>query len=213
MRNLPFGRRIEVSSLIRDDGKVFSKKKLPNRMRTLSVGVLVDESGSTDGPLIQASRTAAYVIEDFCRNMEIPHYILGYTTSRGGASIMVYSAPDEIDNSNRYRITGMQSRGGTPTATALCYMRGLMRKIDTDVRLIFVISDGGAGDNYGHGQEPPITRIMNNAKRDRLVIIACGIGSQRRDVEREFGTESFLDIADITLMPEQIINIIKSKLF
>lgn len=217
IRNLPFGRRIEVSSLIRDDGKVFSRKKLPGERRTMSVALLVDESGSTSGKLIQSSMAAAIVIEDFCRNLNIPHYICGYTSHYGSydAKIYMYATPDEIDDSNRYRLTGMTSRAGTPTAAALCYVRGLLNKLHTDIKLLFVVSDGGAGDNYtppnGKKDERPITKIISRASRDNMIIIACGIGSQRNSVQEEFGEKNFIDVSNLPELPEQIIRIIKQN--
>lgn len=118
LKNLPFGRRLEVTSVIHGDGKYFSKTKLPTEKPRLGVGLLVDESGSTKGPLIAAAMRTSLVIEDFCRSLDIPHLIYGYTTGnyQNSASIISYAEPHEIDGGNRYRITGMAGRGGTPTA-------------------------------------------------------------------------------------------------
>ena len=76
-------------------------------------GLLVDESGSTRGELIKAAMVASAVVEDFCRELEIPHLIYGFSTYGNGPLIISYSEPHEIDGGNRYRITGMTDRDGT----------------------------------------------------------------------------------------------------
>ena len=209
-KNLYFGRKLEVSSIIHDDWKYFSKRKLPTESPKLGVGLLIDESGSTSGNLINSARATAMIIEDFCRNLKIDHIINGYTTGNGfnETKIVSYSELNEIDNSNRYRICGMRSQGGTPTMTALAYMVKKMQKIDADIRLLIVISDGCSGDNENNG----ILHIIKNARKINTTVIAAGIGSDRSRVEEEFGEDNFVDISNIEKMPELLIGIIKKNL-
>lgn len=211
-KNLPFGRRLEVSSIVHDDGKYFSRNKLPTETPRLGVGLLVDESGSTSGALIQAATIASLVVEDFCRELDIPHLIYGYTSGRKDAAIVSYAEPQEIDGSNRYRITGMRASGGTPTASAMAFMTKQMMKLPTDVRLLIVITDGGSADNYViDGKERYIDRMIHMLRKDNVIVVAAGIGSDRAQVEAEFG-DNFLDITDINMMPEQLVDLIKHNL-
>lgn len=213
LRNLPFGRRFEVSSVVHNDGKYFSKKKLPSEPPRLGVGLLVDESGSTSGKLIRAAMMASLVIEDFCRELDIPHLIYGYTIGNN-VEIISYAEPDDVGNSNRYRITGMMARGGTPTANSMNFMNMQMKKLPADMRLLIVITDGQSGDNAGGiGGERPIARMIKVFKKEKTLVVAAGIGGQRDSVSREFGADNFLDISDIDAMPEQLVNIIKANLF
>lgn len=211
-KNLPFGRRLEVSSIVHDDGKYFSRNKLPTETPRLGVGLLVDESGSTNGPLIQAATIASLVVEDFCRELDIPHLIYGYTSGRKDAAIVSYAEPQEIDGSNRYRITGMRASGGTPTAAAMTFMTKQMLKLPADVRLLIVITDGGSADNYIiNDKERCIDRMIRVLRKDNVIVVAAGIGSDRAQVEAEFG-DNFLDITDINMMPEQLVELIKHNL-
>ena len=212
MRNLPFGHRLEVSAIVRDDRKYFSCNKLPTETPRLGVGLLVDESGSTNGSLIQAATIASLVIEDFCRELDIPHLIYGYTSGCKDAAIVSYAEPQEIDGSNRYRITGMRASGGTPTAAAMAFIAKQMMKLPADVRLLIVITDGGSADNYIiNGKERYIDRMIHVLRKDKVIVVAAGIGSDRAQVEAEFG-DNFLDITDINMMPEQLVDLIKHNL-
>lgn len=212
-KNLPFGRRLEVSSIVHDDGKYFSRNKLPTETPRLGVGLLVDESGSTNGKLIQAAMTASLVVEDFCRELDIPHLVYGYTNGYGSStSIVSYAEPNEIDNGNRYRITGMSARGGTPTASAMAYIWRRLKKLPVDVRLLIVITDGCSGDNMTlAGNEKSITKMIRDMRHENIIVVAAGIGEDRKEVEKEFG-HTFMDISDIQMMPEQLVQLIKKHL-
>lgn len=214
-RNLPFGPKFEVQSVVHDDGKYFSRRKLPTETPRLGVGLLVDQSGSTSGELIQASLMASLVVEDFCRELDIPHVICGYTTGSGArAQIFSYAEPNEIDNGNRYRITGMQSMGGTPTAEALQYMVRRVNMLPVDVKLLIVISDGGSADNYevDGGKTRLIDCIINDAVKDHIIVFAAGIGSEREYVEKEF-KKNFLDISNLDEMPVTFLELIRANLW
>lgn len=205
-KNLPFGRRFEVASVVHDDGKYFSRNNLPVETPRLSVGLLVDESGSTQGILIKSAMLTSLVIEDFCRSLDIPHLVYGFTSGPNDARILSYAEPHEIDNGNRFRITGMKARGGTPTAAALSFMIKRMKKLPADIRLIIVITDGQS-DNCA-----AVQKIISSALRDKTIIIAAGIGSDRKRVAQEFGENSFMDISDLEEMPEQLVKLIKARL-
>lgn len=211
-KNLPFGRRLEVSSIVHDDAKYFSRNKLPTETPRLGVGILVDQSGSTGGELINAAMTASLVVEDFCRELDIPHLIYGYTSGRDAAQIFSYAEPQEIDNGNRYRITGMAATGGTPTAAAMAYMSKRMMSLAADVRLLIVITDGQAFDDAMNSDgERVIAKMTRLLRKDNVIVVAAGIGSDREAVENQFGG-SFMDITDINRMPEQLVELIKRNL-
>lgn len=219
-KNLPFGRRLEVSSIVHNDGKYFSRNKLPTESPKLGVALLVDESGSTIGDLIKAATRASLVIEDFCRELDIPHIISGYTTGGASVNIISYAEPGTVDGNDKYRITGMQARGGTPTKAGLLYMLQRLRKMPVDVRLLIVITDGKSGDNadkkapYTTNPEgKPIRRIVREAKKEGTIIVAAGIGSDRNEVCSEFGAENFMDITNLDDMPEQLIGLIKDNIW
>lgn len=125
---------------------------------------------------------------------------------------MSYAEPNEIDNGNRYRITGMSARGGTPTASAMAYIWRRLKKLPVDVRLLIVITDGCSGDNMTlAGNEKSITKMIRDMRHENIIVVAAGIGEDRKEVEKEFG-HTFMDISDIQMMPEQLVQLIKKHL-
>lgn len=210
-RNLPFGRRLEVSSVVHNDGKYFSKNKLPTKHPKLGVALLIDQSGSTSGQLIDAAASTSIVVEDFCRELSIPHIISGYTTSYRSAptKIISYVEPGTIDGNDKYRITGMRSGGGTPTLAATLYMLNHMKKLPVDIRLLIIITDGQSGDDRNN----ILRKVVGQAKKDDTIIVAAGIGNDRASVKNEFGDNNFLDITNLEDMPEQLIALIKRNLW
>ena len=88
------GRRLDAHALCRNDGKAFYKNNLPNEVPRISVGLLLDESGSMScGDLATYARAAAIIMYDFCQaldkegrayihenlssvNMDIVHYLM-----------------------------------------------------------------------------------------------------------------------------------------
>ena len=219
-KNLVMGSRFETSHwCTADDFRDFSKIKWPTESPTFSFGVLVDESSSTKGPLIDAASMAAIVLELFAdskRGLDIKHIIAGYTTGNTPCQIRSYAEPNHIDNNDVYRITGMHASGGTPTAAAMEYMRNRLNGLRTDIKMMIVISDGESGDNeyYGNNRkDTKILRLIANCRKEHIIVVAAGIGLDRDEVKKEFGDDNFLDISDLEKMPAQLASIIKESLW
>lgn len=218
-KNLVMGRRFEANHYcLNDDYRDFSKIKWPTESPTLSFGVLVDESGSTSGECIEAATKAAIVLELFAskeRGLDIKHIISGYTTSGWSTcEIRSYSEPAKIDNQDLYRITGMNSSGGTPTCAAMNYMRERLNSLRTDLKIMIVISDGESGDNVSYDNGTTLLKnIIEECRKDKIMVIAAGIGRDRDKVGNEFGQDNFLDVSDLELMPITLADIIKRQLW
>ena len=171
------------------------------------------------------SLLARHGVEKVCINkgqnaLTIPHIISGYTTGGASVNIISYAEPGTVDGNDKYRITGMQARGGTPTKAGLLYMLQRLRKMPVDVRLLIVITDGESGDNsdvkvpYTTNPEgKPIRKIVREAKKEGTIIVAAGIGSDREKVCNEFGADNFMDITNLDDMPEQLIGLIKDNIW
>lgn len=205
---LPMGSRVEARLAYHQDGKIFSRKNFPRDNPRLAVGYLCDESGSMSGSAIQASVRTGIIIQDLCERMELPCYICGYTTASnyGGTQILEYVDQD-IDGKDKYRITGMASRGGTPTMPAMRYMGEKLRREQAEKRLLIVSTDGCSDG----GRESIQQVIKDLRKKYNIIVIGAGIGSSRGSVEHEFG-DNFIDISNLETMPRVLCNIVKKNL-
>ena len=81
---------------------------------------------------IEASVRTGIILQDLCSRMELPCYVCGFT-SGGYCGVQILSYVDkDIDGNDKYRITGMSSRGGTPTVPAMRYMGEKLKKDETE---------------------------------------------------------------------------------
>lgn len=70
---LLMGRRLDTHSICRNDGRVFYKNALPNEIPALSVGLLLDESGSMCfGDRATYAGATAIILYDFCQALVSP---------------------------------------------------------------------------------------------------------------------------------------------
>jgi DNA-entry nuclease len=205
LTGLTMGRRVEASLIHHNDGKCFSKSKSPEDVPELCVGVLLDQSESTMGEIINYERLLALTIEDMCRSIEIPAIINGYSGGGGTVRIISYVEPNSVDRKNALRLTSMRADGGTPTAEALAYMLNRLEKRPEPSKILFVVTDGNSNN------KAYLPMLLTEAKRNHIMVIAAGIGACRQSIHSEF-PENFLDISDMNSMPRNICNIIKRKL-
>lgn len=202
---LPMGSRVEARLAYHRDGKIFSRKNFPRDNPRLAVGYLCDESGSMRDDAIEASIRTGIIIQDLCYRMELPCYVCGFTTSGFGLQIINYVDQD-IDGKDKYRITGMQSRSGTPTGPAMKYMAQKLKKETAEKRLLIVSTDGCS--NSGRDG---IQKTIKELSRYGILVVGAGIGSARAQVENEFG-KNFIDIGNLEAMPQILCNIVKRNL-
>ena len=208
LTGLPFGRRFESSALYRQDGKVFSKRKAPNETPEMIVSVLIDQSYSTK-TILANELFAALVIEDMCRGLEIPILINGYYYDSGLTKTVInsFSEPSSTDGKEHLRLMGLYSKGKTPTADALQYMLCRLNEYPRKLtKLLFVITDGGSTS----GAER-LPGLIKQAERDKVILIAAGVGDDRKSVMEEFPNK-FLEISEIEALPYRMSQIIRNQL-
>lgn len=203
---LPMGSRLEARLLYHKDGKCFSRKNFPRDTPRLAIGYLADESGSMSTSAVNASINTGIILEDLCRRMELPCYIGGFTSYSGGLQYISYVEHGSVDAKDKYRLTGMSSRGGTPTGRAIKYMTARLKKLPAASKLLIVSTDGCSDCGAAALQE-----IIKAARKDGVTVIGAGIGASRSAVENEFGN-AFLDVSDMEKMPQMLVEIVKRHL-
>ena len=204
---LPLGSRVEARLAYHQDGKIFSRKNFPRDNPRLAVGYLCDESGSMSKTAISASVRTAIILQDLCERMELPCYICGFTTEDlKGVDIITY-VDMNVDGKDKYRTTGMASRGGTPTVPAMKYMGKKLLKDSTEKKILIVSTDGCSGQGYGE----TVRDVIKKLQHDGVMVIGAGIGDSKPRIQEEFGS-NFLDISNLDAMPKILCNIVKKNL-
>ena len=209
---LVMGRRLDAHALCRNDGKVFYKNNLPNEIPRISVGLLLDESGSMScGDRSTYARAAAIILYDFCQAMNIPIMVYGHSTSWSrGVDLYSYAEFDAIDKNDKYRMMDISARGSNRDGAALRYVAEQLSKREEEVRILILVSDGQPADaGYsGTAAEEDLRGIKQEYKRKGLLFVAAAIGDDKQNIERIYG-DSFLDITDLNQLPMKLTAVIK----
>ena len=209
---LVMGRRLDAHALCRNDGKVFYKNNLPNEIPRISVGLLLDESGSMScGDRSTYARAAAIILYDFCQAMNIPIMVYGHSTSWSrGVDLYSYAEFDAIDKNDKYRMMDISARGSNRDGAALRYVAEQLSKRDEEVRILILVSDGQPADTgySGTAAEEDLRGIKHEYKRKGLLFVAAAIGDDKQNIERIYG-DSFLDITDLNQLPMKLTAVIK----
>ena len=177
---LVMGRRLDAHALCRNDGKVFYKNNLPNEIPRISVGLLLDESGSMScGDRSTYARAAAIILYDFCQAMNIPIMVYGHSTSWSkGVDLYSYAEFDSIDKNDKYRMMDISARGSNRDGAALRFVAEQLSKRDEEVRILILVSDGQPADTgySGTAAEEDLRGIKQEYKRKGLLFVAAAIG-------------------------------------
>ena len=209
---LVMGRRLDAHALCRNDGKVFYKNNLPNEIPRISVGLLLDESGSMScGDRSTYARAAAIILYDFCQALNIPVMAYGHSTSWSrGVDLYSYAEFDAIDKNDKYRMMDISARGSNRDGAALRYVAEQLSKREEEVRILILVSDGQPADaGYsGTAAEEDLRGIKQEYKRKGLLFVAAAIGDDKQNIERIYG-DSFLDITDLNQLPMKLTAVIK----
>ena len=207
---LLMGRRLDTHALSRNDGRVFYKNSLPNEIPALSVGLLLDESGSMSScDRATYARATAIILYDFCQSLGIPILVYGHSTSEG-VDLYSYAEFDAIDQDDRYRMMDVSARGSNRDGAALRYVAERLARRTEDVKLLMLVSDGQPADcgYYGTAAEEDLRGIKQEYQRKGILVVAAAIGSDKENIERIYG-DSFLDISDLNKLPVKLAGIIK----
>lgn len=209
---LVMGRRLDAHALCRNDGKVFYKNNLPNEIPRISVGLLLDESGSMScGDRSTYARAAAIILYDFCQALDIPIMVYGHSTGwSSGVDLYSYAEFESIDSGDKYRLMDISARGSNRDGAALRYVAEQLCKRNEEVRILILVSDGQPADRgySGTAAEEDLRGIKQEYRRKGILFVAAAIGDDKQNIERIYG-DSFLDITDLGQLPVKLTDVIR----
>ena len=208
---LMMGRRLDAHALCRNDGKVFYKNALPNEIPQMSVGLLLDESGSMCScDRCTYARASAIILYDFCKALHIPVIVYGHSTSGSGVELYSYAEFESIDNDDKYRMMDIAARGSNRDGAALRFVAEQLVKRPEEVKILILVSDGqpAAPGYYGSAAEEDLRGIKQEYRRKGILFIAAAVGEDKQNIERIYG-DAFMDITDLNQLPVKLTAAVK----
>ena len=207
---LLMGRHLDARAVIRDDGRMFSKNRLPQEKADIAVALLVDESGSmASSDRISTARAAALVVHDFCRSLGLPVIVYGHSTGYDDVELYAYAEFDTLDGKDKYRIMDMSARWGNRDGAALRYVAERLNRRDEETRILILISDGQPADTdyYGTEAEADLRGIKREYTNKGILMFAAAIGDDKPNIQRIY-KDGFLDITDLHKLPANLTRLI-----
>ena len=208
------GKRLNQHALYRNDGRIFYNSRLPTEPINLSVGLLVDESGSMCGnDRITRAKATAIVIQDFCESLGIPLMIVGHTAWSSRVQLFSYSDFDSRDKNDRYRLMDMSARDCNRDGATLRFVAEKLARQVSDIKILIIICDGQPNDDgySGSAAEADLRGIKLEYSRRGVQIYAAAIGDDRPNIERIYG-DGYLDITDLNDLPVMLTSLIARHL-
>ena len=207
---LLMGRRLDARAVVRDDGRLFSKNRLPQEKADIAVALLVDESGSmASSDRISTARAAALVLHDFCRSLGLPVMVYGHSTGYDDVELYAYAEFDSMDGRDKYRIMDMSARWGNRDGAALRFVEERLSRRDEETRILILISDGqpADADYYGTEAEADLRGIKREYTNKGILMFAAAIGDDKPNIQRIY-KDGFLDITDLHKLPANLTRLI-----
>ena len=197
------GSRIDHTAFYRNDGKIFTKRNRPNDEIDLSVGVLVDMSGSMSGERIKMAQAMALIVYDFCKSLNIPVTVYGHDSDYRNVNLYSFAEFDSVDGNDKYRLMNIYAGSSNRDGCAVRYVAEKLVKRNEETKLFIVVSDGQpAAANYcGTGAEQDLRNIRKEYVAKGITFIAAAIGSDKEAIKRCYGEQCFLDITDLKTFP------------
>lgn len=212
--NLYSGKNIDLRAICNGSNKVFMQNKLPNNKPLLAASVLIDQSGSMCGTKIYKATVAAMMLEDFCRNLNIPCSVTGHCTSASTVNIYDYIDFGERNPNAKERLAAISCGGCNRDGYAIRYVANKLAKRSEETKLLFIVSDGLPNhSNYGTHELIADLADMNKRNRNNGIIIVpiCIEKSCLKELSFIYGS-SLVDATDLQKFPVKLNTILAREL-
>lgn len=205
------GAKFDATRLVYGDYRYFKNNQCPAPEQRLAISVLIDESGSMSlDNRIPAARNAALALYLFASQCDIPCAVMGHTAYDSEMTLNSYAEFESPDGDDKYRLLNVTDRYNNRDGAAIQYLGHHLLERPEETKLLFVISDGRPND-YGYSgkdAEEDVTAVVSELRRRGLKVFSAAIGSDKECIQEMYG-DGFLDITDITTMPQQMIELVK----
>lgn len=221
------GKKFRPQNLVNQDYRYFENKSIKRDVPKLALLILVDESGSMNSRPSSTSlqrysyaRDAVICLYDLfslCPNMDI--CVVGHDADNHdcGKSVEIRTYVDfgEKPKNALERLCAIRGRNQNRDADALRFCGKKLEKNPAEKKLLIIISDGAplAREYSGKPAEKELAQAANEISKKKIDLIAAAIGSDRKEIERIYQNQKYLDIGNLNDLPNEMLKVIKKKIF
>lgn len=210
-----YGARFNPSHVAYGDLKNFDKKNPPSEQPSLALAVRVDESGSMlRDDRIQNAKLAAVALGLFAEKTNIPLMLYGDSadlSQREKTSIYSYKEFEDGYDFMAAKISTMKPRQNNRDGVPLRLLAEKLSQQAADTKVLLSISDGqpkALPDYTGEKAKQDIQSVLDDYERKGILFIACAIGEDKEQLRNLYGENNFVDISDISTLPQQLLQLI-----
>lgn len=210
-----YGARFNPSHVAYGDLRNFDKKNPPSEQPSLALAVRVDESGSMlRDDRIQNAKLAAVALSLFAEKTNIPLMLYGDSadlSQREKTSIYSYKEFDDGYDFMAAKLSTMKPRQNNRDGVPLRLLAEKLSQQAADTKVLLSISDGqpkALPDYTGEKAKQDIQSVLDDYERKGILFIACAIGEDKEQLRTLYGENNFVDISDISTLPQQLLQLI-----
>ena len=207
--------KFEARNAYKLDKRTFYKKKDPE-IPTMAIAVVIDTSGSMGGERLAAAKKAAMLLCDFSDGLDIPTFVVGHSAIGDREVEMTVVADfDKVTNNDKYRISKLTAHGCNRDGLVLEKVIARLEKRPEEIKMCFIISDGTPNHNSYGGEEAykDISRIVSLARRHGVEVFAAAVGEDKKQIQEIYSGNRFLDISDLSRLPQLMLKIVKKRFY
>lgn len=178
----------------------------------VTLGVLIDESGSMNGDCIEKARQAAIFLNEVFKKMpQVDLFIYGHSADErftGATELNIYREPGKL--TDPYALGSVEARSENRDGTAILATAVRIRSKTKNPGLLFVLSDGApSAQRYtGSAAIEDTRKKVLQAEAMGFQVIQIAI---RSHVPSEQMFNHFIKMTDIANLPKDMVNYMSKK--
>ncbi|GCF93715.1 ATP-binding protein [Enterococcus florum] len=210
-----YGTRFNPSRVAYGDLRTFDKKNPPSERPSLALAVRVDESGSMIREnRIDKAKQAAAALSLFAEQTNIPFTLYGDSadvSQREKTSLYSYKEFNDSFDFLPAKLSTMKPRQNNRDGVVLRILAEKLSHQTAETKILLTISDGqpkALPDYTGKKAKEDIQSVLADYERQGIIFIAAAIGEDKEQIKELYGQERFVDISDLSKMPNQLLQLI-----
>lgn len=205
------GKKFKPAKVYKPVPKYFEKIHREPGSPTCAIYIVGDQSGSMGGVRIEAVKATFLLLCEIAQRIKQFRFgAFGHHASGFSVYIDNYILPDENIAEAKYKIMHLYTSGCNRDGAALRYVADLLKDEQVDRKLLIMISDGqpNAGGYGGTAAEEDIQDAVAEYERFGIHTIAAAIGSDKEKIKTIYGAERFMDVTNLSELPDILSNIV-----